>query len=169
MPVLPTHLPQPFAARATRRTTIAAASALALTSCRWGPDEEPEADSTEPPDDPDIAVVEAAMVAISETLSMVVLVQDFFRGLTIALGPLARTHRLHAQLLGQTPRLQGGGLSTSREALRDVRAREQLLQRELAELALEASSGTLARALASMSASIAQLLVVFPEIGKGQA
>jgi hypothetical protein len=61
------------------------------------------------------------------------------------------------------------GPGSSRSALGAILRDEARLQTQLADLATSAVSGSLARALASMSASIAQHLAVLPEISRGPA
>lgn len=173
MPVSRPRPALPALGHATRRTTIIGASALALAGCRWGPDDtagEDEGSAPEPATG-DARVVEKAVDAIRGALSLVDLVQAKLAGLTIALGPLANTHRAHLVLLAVKPVPDRGGAvpGDKKEALRRIHRREAFLQRQLADFALEAASGDLARALASMSASVAQHVATIPELGRGPA
>jgi hypothetical protein len=151
-----------------------AASALALAGCRWGPEDDPGTGSAEAPADPDTAVVDAASVAILEVASLVSVLGERHRGLAGPLTPLSQVHQAHLALLAPGAELTGASSAdpvagSARSALALLRREEQELQRQLAGLALDASSGTLGRALASMSASIAQHLVDLPTLGKGPA
>ena len=167
---MPVSRPRP-ALRATRRTTIAAAPALALAGCRWGPaEDDPE---TSPAPDADDSIVERARLAIRQQAARLQAHADRHVGLASALAPLIDAHVRHAELLATDPgealSTFDEGHSTAAQALRQVRREETALQSQLATLAQEADSGTLARALATMSASIAQHLVALPELAKGPA
>lgn len=158
---------------ATRRTTIVAASALALAGCRWGPEDEGAGGEPEPGPDADEALVERVIATIAAQLLLVLDVGEEHRGLAGVLGPLEVTHGAHLALLAPddgplTPTLRPVGLSAA-QALASARQGEIALQRRLSEFAQDAVSGDLARALASMSASIAQHVAVLPELGKGRA
>jgi len=163
-------VPPPLSSvRATRRTTIAAASALALAGCRWGPAED-DADATPEPDS-DAALVERAVVAIIAAADVVDQTRTRHIGLDRAMQPLLDLHVAHLRFL---PAAEFPGQSVvvpdrSQLALAMVVTRERELQGQLAEFAIEAESGQLAQAFASMSASVAQHLAVLPELGKGPA
>jgi hypothetical protein len=167
-------MPLPFEGRATRRTALVAASALALAGCRWGQEDEPETGSSEAPADPDTAVVDAAWLAISEVAALVDATRETHRELVGPLMPLSQVHQDHLALLGPGASVDGASSTvpmagSARSALAFLRRDEQELQRQLASLALDATSGTLGRALASMSASIAQHLADLPTLGKGRS
>jgi hypothetical protein len=151
----------------TRRTTVAALPLIALAGCRWGPeDDAPE--EVEQAKDADADLVKTATQAIDNMAATVTVVADQHIGLAVALAPLNTMHAAHLQLL--SPSAASAGLAptlseeSSRAAMARVRSEEARLQTQLADLATSAVSGTLARALASMSAAIAQHLAVLPEI-----
>lgn len=163
---------RPIAAPLTRRTALAAASALPLAGCRWGPADDLDGDS-EVETDADKALIDRAVAALLGQAALVQTVSDRHLGLAGALAPLRRAHAAHVAVLSPTDTVDVGVVApaheSSRAALARVRRREIVLQAELAGFAAEAVSGTLARALASMSASIAQHLAVFPTLEKGPA
>jgi hypothetical protein len=157
----------------TRRTTVAAVPLLALTACRWGPEDDtsPEVEQAQ---DADAGLVTTAAEAITRVSLDVTSAAEDHIGLASALAPLSAIHLAHLQLLDVT--VEVASIDTgepdqpdSRSALAAIRAQEALLQTQLADLASTAVSGTLARALASMSASIAQHLAVLPDIARGPA
>lgn len=157
----------------TRRATLAAVPLLALAGCRWGPDEDstPEVEQAQ---DADADLVKAAAEAITRlSLHLTSAAQDHI-GLATALAPLSAMHLAHLLVLNATvevPSIDTGepDQPDSRAALETIKRDETRLQTQLADLATSAVSGTLARALASMSASIAQHLAVLPEITRGPA
>lgn len=157
---------------ATRRTTIAAAAAVSLAGCRFGPpDDEPDHASTTKPD-ADASLVDEAVQAILQPFGMVHAAAEDHRGLASALAPLVAMHQEHLALLDaheftlatRTPIGQRAS-----DALTEIRKAEQRLQTTLADLASRATSGTFARALASMSAAVAQQVAVLPELARGAA
>ena len=156
----------------TRRTTVAALPLIALAGCRWGPEDD-DSPAVEQAKDADADLVKTATEAIGRVADGLTAVAFQHVGLAAALEPLTTMHDAHLQLL--TPNPASAALApiasdeSSRAALTRVRRDEARLQIQLADLATSAVSGTLARALASMSASIAQHLAVLPEIARGPA
>ena len=157
----------------TRRSTVAAVPFVALAGCRWGPEDErsPEVEQAQ---DADAGLVRTAAEAITRVSLDVTSAAEDHIGLASALAPLSAIHLAHLQLLDVTVEVtsidtgepdQPNGPS----ALAAIRLDEARLQTQLADLASTAVSGTLARALASMSASIAQHLAVLPELARGPA
>jgi hypothetical protein len=152
----------------TRRTTVAALPLIALAGCRWGPeDDAPE--EVEQAKDADADLVKAAAEAITRVSLDVTGAAEDHIGLASALAPLSAMHLAHLRLLDVT--VDVASMDTgepdqpdSRSALATIRRDEARLQIQLADLATSAVSGTLARALASMSAAIAQHLAVLPAI-----
>lgn len=157
----------------TRRTTVAAVPFIALAGCRWGPEDDSSRE-VEQAQDADADLVKTAAEAITRvSLDLTSATEDHI-GLASALAPLSAMHLAHLQVLDVT--VEVSSIDTgepdqpdSRSALAAIRRDEARLQTQLADLATSAVSGTLARALASMSASIAQHLVVLPEIPQGPA
>lgn len=154
----------PAALPATRRTAIAGAALLGLSGCRWGPAD--SASPSEPEPDADAALITRAAGAIADVRRLVDLTRTGHLGLSGALVPLLTLHDSHLALLGADTAAAGHPTVPGRSAaaLARVRARERQLQEQLAALALEAVSGTFARALASMSAAVAQQLAVLPDL-----
>lgn len=154
----------------TRRTTVAAVPFVALTACRWGPEDDtsPEVERAQ---DADADLVQAAAEAITRVSLDVTSAGEDHIGLTAALAPLSALHLAHLQVLDVRVEVTSiePDQPDSRSALAAIRRDEARLQTQLADLATSAVSGTLARALASMSASIAQHLAVLPEIARGPA
>lgn len=163
-----------------RRTTLAAVPLLALATglagCRWGPaeDDEPQpTGSTAParPDD-DTVLAATALAATLQVGDLVARVAARHRGLAGALADVTLMHQAHADLLAEAgeaseeiaPRPVPGRSAT---ALALVLTEERGLQRTLAESAGGAASGSFARALASMSAAVAQQRTVLavPRVG----
>ena len=161
---MPESLPRGVATL-TRRTTFAALPLVALGGCRWGPEDE-ESPEVEQAQDADAGLVGAAVAAITGVSVTVSATAEAHRGLGLALAPFTAMHTAHLAALSPstvtaTPTSVD---SSSRAALAEVRRQELRLQTQLADLATSAISGTLARALASMSASVAQHVAVLPEI-----
>jgi hypothetical protein len=149
-----------------------AASVLPLAGCRWGPADEVDG-ATEVEAGADEALVDKAVAAILEQADLVRSVSDRHLGLAGALAPLLAAHTAHAAVLTTNEPDRAATVAPAREssraALARVRRRETMLQAELAGYAADAVSGSLARALASMSASIAQHLAAFPTLQEGPA
>lgn len=145
----------------------------AVAGCRWGPAEDDRV-VTEQEQDADAALVDAAVIAIDTQLSRLTEVSRAHPGAAAALTGLVAAHQAHLRLLpavepGATASPTPGATTppsapTSRAALARARAEETALQAQLATLAGSAVSGPLARALASMSASIAQFLASMPAL-----
>ncbi len=163
------------ALRTTRRTTLAGALAgvAVLAGCDLGdpgPDDPasaptPSADPTDP-DDPDAALVDDVVDDIVATQLLVESLRRRHDSLRRPLGELAQVHDAHLAVLGSSersgnrpPRARNSG-----EALTLLLARELRHQRLLANHAVAAQSGRLARLLASMSAAIAQQQVALTEL-----
>jgi hypothetical protein len=151
---------------ATRRTALAGAlgGALATAGCDVDdPASTPSpsaAGTTQTPDDPDQALVDRVVTELDAMIAFT----DAAAAARPGIGPwpaaFATLHRAHRGVLSAdetdapTPRIRGNGPAVARQVTR----REQGAQRRLADWAVEAESGTLARLLASMSAAIAQQL-----------
>ena len=105
------------------------------------------------------------MLAELGELSGLVAAGSRYASLRTPLRALGELHAAHIEALdgertvGDAPAVAFAGPA---DALRRVRAREQQGQRRLAGWAVAAESGALARLLASMSAGVAQHLVVLP-------
>jgi hypothetical protein len=155
----------PLRRRITRRTTLAAAAPLlALAGCRWGPAEEIDG-AREAQEDADAALAETAATAIGQQLAALRLDADAHRGLAGALAPLIALHTAHLGLLPTVEVLpEGTGSPSSTKAWARMQRAETRLQQQLADIAVSATSGTFARALASMSAAIAQHLADLPPL-----
>ncbi|MET1059777.1 MAG: hypothetical protein ABWX84_09275 [Nocardioides sp.] len=152
-----------------RRTTLAAAPLVALSAglagCRWGPDEDTTPQptgSTGPASvDDDTEVAATALAATTRVADLVARVAARHRGLAGVLADVTLMHQAHADLLAEAgeaseeaaPRPVPGRSAT---ALALVLTEERGLQQTLAESAGGAASGSFARALASMSAAVAQ-------------
>lgn len=149
----------------SRRTALVAASLLALGGCRWGPDEE-LGGATDAEQAADDASVTSATAEVHRVRDLVARTGETHIGLAGALAPLLALHDAHLALLDTTPPEAAPPVVAPRSAvaLERVRAAETTLQARLAELAGGATSGPFARALASMSAAVAQHLVVLPEL-----
>jgi hypothetical protein len=147
---------------------IVCGGAAALAGCSLDLDGDPDDPAANPsstgstgptaaPDDPDTAAVDAAVATTEELL-----------GLLAAGGPaldpgglLAGMHAAHLAVLtdGQpsaspSPTTDTHGADVRRQVAR-LRRRELAAEREFAQLGVAASSGALARLLASMSAGVA--------------
>ena len=135
------------------------------------PEDDPEPSSPAPSEtsaqDADGQLVEAAVAEMLQALTVLTSARRF-RSLRDSLGGLARMHRAHLAVLSPgvdagTPVRSSVRVPTSpKDALRQVRATEEGLQRRLATSAVEARSGSLARLLASMSAAVAQHVASLP-------
>lgn len=156
------------ASRVSRRTTLGGAlvGVAALAGCDLG-GSEPASSPTPPAGsaDPDTELVEAVVDDIVATSLLVDALGRRHGSLRLPLAELARVHEAHLEVLGsreptgeRPPRTR-----TAAEALALLRKRELRHQRVLADHALSARSGRLARLLASMSAAIAQQLALLPK------
>jgi hypothetical protein len=147
----------------------ALAGVAVLAGCDLGSDDPDSAPA--PPsgaEDPDAGLVEDVVDEVAATLLLVETLRRRHDSLRRPLGGLARVHDAHLEALGSSrqsgrrpPRTSNAG-----EAMAVLRARELRHQRLLADRAVAAQSGRLARLLASMSAAVAQQLVVVPEEGR---
>ncbi len=152
-----------------RRTTLVAAPLTALSAglagCRWGPADDagstPSNRSDPAPVDDDTALAGTALAATAAVADLVTRVAARHRGLAGPLADVSLMHQAHADLLaeaGDAPEpsepkpVPGRGAV----ALALVLTEERRLQTTLATAAGRAASGGFARALASMSASVAQ-------------
>ena len=113
----------------------------------------------------DAALVDDVLGELAAATGVVLAAQRGARRLRADLRPLLVLHGEHVRLLGARLPVDpddAGRRRDARERLAAVRRREQRLQRVLADAAVAADSGALARLLASMSAAVAQRLVVLP-------
>jgi hypothetical protein len=157
----------------TRRGALGGALGLVvLTACDVDDLRPPEDDATPVPSptpgvtetpepDADVTLAEDAAYAIATAQVLVDRVRRSFPRLRDRLQPFTRMHRAHLEVLEppadrSIPAPDPG--STPAEALARVRTAEQALQQNLANAAVEAQSGALARLLASTSASVSQHL-----------
>jgi hypothetical protein len=160
------------ALRITRRTTLggALAGVVVLAGCDLGDNGSGDPASgpapSAGPDDPDAQLVEEVVDDIVATTSLVEALRRRHDSLRRSVAPLVRVHDAHLEVLG------GGQASGGRrppptknaaEAMGLLRSRELRHQRLLEDGAMAAQSGRLARLLASMSAAVAQQLVLLPE------
>ena len=156
------------ASRISRRTTLGGGlvGLAALAGCDLG-GSEPASSPTPPTGSagPDAELVDAVMDDIVAVSALVDALGRRYGSLRRPTVQLARVHQAHLEGLGsreatgdRPPRTRNAA-----EALALLRKRELRHQRLLADHALSARSGRLARLLASMSAAIAQQLAVLPE------
>jgi hypothetical protein len=160
--------------RTTRRTALGGtlAGVAVLAGCDLGdlgsddPDSAPTPSSG--PDDPDASLVEDVADEVAATLLLVETLRRRHGSLRRPLGGLAHVHDAHLEVLGASRRSERKPPPTSNagEAQVMLRARELRHQRLLADRAVAAQSGRLARLLASMSAAVAQQLAVLPAEGR---
>jgi ABC-type xylose transport system permease subunit len=157
----------------TRRATLGSAAALtgalsaSLAGCEWGPPD--QVDAPEAKQDSDDKLAKTAAGQIGGALQLVVSAPKSYPSLTATLAPLLAVHRAHLLVLDpkgtMTPTSAGPAELTSGSAataLAEIRSVELALQRGLATDAAAATSGQLARTLASMAAAVAQQLVLLP-------
>ncbi len=118
--------------------------------------------SSTPAPDPDVELVARVRSEVAGAAALVTAAGAGRPALARELAPLARLHRRHLEALPgddqEAPSAAVRGDATA--ARRRVRDREAGLQGALADAAMAASSGPLAALLASMSAAVAQRLVV---------
>jgi hypothetical protein len=154
--------------RLTRRATIGSALAFtglastSLAGCEWGPPD--QVNAPEAKQDTDQTLASNMAIAIGQRAAIVEATVAAHTELTAALQPFTTMHAAHFAALGGTARtLETGVVSPNAAiALRDLRATEAQLQKGLVAAATQATSGQLARTLASMAASVAQQLAVLP-------
>lgn len=157
-------MPASAVPRATRRAAVLGALAGALlTGCDLDLPGSASDVTASPAPSPDLELADAALAATDQALALVTAVRTAHPGLRRGLDPLVALHRAHGQVLTDT----GAGAPPSSpvpvprspgEALRQVRAREQGLQLDLAGWSVAARDGALARLLAVLSAGVAQQL-----------
>ena len=149
-------LPQPVT---SRRTAMGGALAglVVVTGCDAdpGPVETPRAATSAPPVDADAELVDQVAESIATASAVVAAARQQSPKLRRSLRPLQRLHTEHLAVLDA-----GAGPAGSPPVARDVRAAETTLQRQLADAAVRAESGALAKLLASMAAAVAQQLAV---------
>ncbi len=125
--------------------------------------------------DPDAALVDRVTGQLTELLAFVTGVEARFPSLGPRLRPWRELHTAHLQALGASAPPTGGdsgaagdtaGLHSPAAAWRELTRREQVGRRRLADAAVAAASGSLARVLASMSAGVAQRLAAGTPQGK---
>ena len=153
----------------SRRTTIAAVltAPLTLAACELDPPAATPPEAPTPAAVPDAEVVAAARKAILLMVASVEAAIATHRRLNPGLRPWLRLHAAHLEVLddGSTDGSENDGIVAEIPASRAPIARERLLALEsvlatrLADAAQQASSGDLARALASMSAAVGQRVV----------
>ena len=118
--------------------------------------------------DPDLAALQEARTVVGTRLDLVRRTSGRHRRLAATLAPLVGVHRAHDRLLAgatsrpRPPRTPVPVPGERGRALELLHAQEATLQRRLAELAQDASSGAVARLLASMAAAVAQQAAVLP-------
>jgi hypothetical protein len=159
------------ALRITRRTTLGGAlvGVAVLAGCDLGDGGSGDPASAPTPsagtDDPDAELVEAVVDDVAAIGSLVKALRRRHASLRRPLGPLARVHDEHLEVLGsdQQARRTPPRTDSAAEALALLRTREVRHQRLLANRAVDAQSGRLARLLASMSAAVAQQVALLPE------
>ena len=169
----------PASPRLSRRTTLVGAfggtiAALALTGCDADDlkphDAEPGASTSATPHQPTadealvstvVAQVQVALVAADQARRV--------HALRAPLGPLVKTHRAHLALLDPRTKPSAAPSKPVPKPLEALVAAETALQQQLSNTAVQAESGALARALASMSASIAQHLASAPLTARAAA
>ena len=158
----------------TRRTALGTAllGVSALTGCDLiGPGSDDPASSPLPrdSDDPDAGLVEAVVDDIVATSLLVDSLRRRHDSLRRPLTELVRLHAAHLEVLGGEARDSSGrrpaAPRSASAAMAMLGKRELRHQRLLADRALAARSGRLARLLASMSAAVAQQLAVLPQTG----
>jgi hypothetical protein len=152
-------------------TGLGATALLAVGGCRLGPDDEVAGASKEQRD-ADEVLVEAAVRDLQAARDLADRTMRRHVGLSPVMTPLVTLHDAHLGLLDATAERPGRAPAVagrSGPALTRVRAAEQRLQEQLATHAATATSGTLARALASMSAAVAQHVAVLPQPTDGPA
>lgn len=157
----------------TRRTALGVALATVtvagVTACDVADldprsDPAPAGSPTEPPADADavlVGQVVADLVTVLAAAPVATRADDVRRAGTA----FAELHLAHLEALDaaqpEAPTPEQRNLSRA-EALRSLRRRERRHQRRLEEACLAATSGSLARLFASMSAAVAQRLALLP-------
>jgi hypothetical protein len=155
----------------SRRTALGGAlvGVGVLAGCDLGSDD--PASSQAPsaaPEDPDSGLVEQVGEDVAATLLLIESLRRRHASLRGPLGELARVHEAHLEVLGSRRRSgrRPPRTNSAAQALTTLSTREKRHQRFLADRAVAAQSGRLARLLASMSAAVAQQLTLLPEEGR---
>ncbi|RJS44900.1 hypothetical protein [Nocardioides cavernaquae] len=157
--------------RLTRRATLGSAAALtgvlsaSLAGCEWGPPD--QVDAPEAKKDADDKLAQAAAERIGAMVRLIEAVPPSFTQLAQPLVPLLALHQAHLAAVDPTDVAGSMPIATvapasPADALAQVREHELALQRALTADASAATSGQLARTLASMAAAVAQQLAVLP-------
>ncbi len=154
----------------TRRATLGSAAALtgalsaSLAGCEWGPPD--QVDAPEAKQDSDDKLAKTAAQRIGAVVRLIEAVPPSFTQLAEPLVPLLALHKAHLAAVDPSDvaaSMPAAGIPASpAAALAQVREHELALQRGLATDAAAATSGQLARTLASMAAAVAQQLVLLP-------
>lgn len=169
-----TAVPPVGRSRISRRaalTGLGASAVLVLGGCRLGPDDEVAGASKEQRD-ADEALVATVVRDLRATRDLADRTMRRHIGLSPVMTPLVTMHDAHLGVLDATAAPAGsapGVAGRSGPALARVRRAEVRLQQQLAGHAATATSGALARALASMSAAVAQHVAVLPQPSAGPA
>lgn len=165
----------------TRRAALGGAAATlgvgvgTLAGCDLDPDSSGPEPADEPAADPDTALVDTVLAELRDLTDLVSGVGAAHAGLRRAMTGLRDLHLAHREALGDEPgdEPSGAGQLDPRtgptQALAQVRSRERRTQGRLADWAVAAQSGALARLLACMSAGVAQQLAVLPATVGGGA
>ncbi len=148
---------------ATRRTALAVAAGvtgLGVSGCTSASRNDPAdpVSTTAPPVDADQTLVDEVVERLSTALGAVVTAGQDSKPLARELAGLKRMHLAHLEVLGGSENKMADVTATP--GRREVLAAEARLQRFLITAAVRAESGTLAKLLASMSASVTQHLAV---------
>jgi hypothetical protein len=125
-----------------------------------------------PGQDADAALVDHVRSELTDVLAVVTAAGSASASLRARLRPFRELHRAHLAVLSDAhgtgasptstpaPTARQDGRSAPAAALHQVLQRERLTKARLADAAVSARSGTLARLLASMSAAVAQRVAV---------
>ena len=153
--------------RLRRRTTLTAAALVPalMASCDLDPPRDGGGPAGDPPVDADSLLVASVLSAIVSAEAVVAAASEASPGLARRLAPLAASHAAHRALLAEAAP-DAATESASPAAPEDaaaptlvaVRRSEARLQRTAIEACVDASSGDLARVLASVGASTSQHL-----------
>lgn len=153
-------------AHTSRRTALALAlsAPLVLAGCDLDPPAVAPSESPTSAPLPDTEVVASARKAILQTVTLLEAVSARHRPLRAGIQPLLDLHTAHLEVLedGSEDSSADQGLEGALPADTPAMARTQVSDAErslavtLADAARQAASGDLARALASMSAAVAQ-------------
>lgn len=159
-------MPHPTGSATTRRTAIvgAVAGLLVLIGCEGdgsGRRSSP-VPRTAASADPDSALLEVVGRELDELVALVAAASRRAPGAAADLAGLAALHRAHRAVLpaGEPTRHRARLAGPPRAVVRQVVARERRARDRLADWAVAAQSGALARLLASMSAAVSQELAV---------